>query len=143
VRYEVREAGTTIPVALPQIIFEMRDLDGPNLEVFILDEADNFCFESGGSHAVTTAGGFTNFAGLVNNPADGVQVNFSNRLEFRFQARSIGTDGIRHFKLSSTDSPTSTTPATAAATAPSTPARPVTTATGTLATAARPRVSLR
>ena len=104
VRYEVREAGTTIPVALPQIIFEMRDLDGPNLEVFILDEADNFCFESGGSHAVTTAGGFTNFAGLVNNPADGVQVNFSNRLEFRFQARSIGTDGIRHFKLSSTDS---------------------------------------
>ena len=103
VRFEIRDAGTTTPVALPQLVFQMNDLDGPDLEIFALADSDNYCFESGGSHTVTTNNGQTSFAGTVDNPSDAVQVNFSNRTSFDFVARVIGSNSTRFFKLSATD----------------------------------------
>jgi hypothetical protein len=104
VRFQIREAGTTTPVALPQVVFQMNDLDLTNgtLEVFALDIGDNYCFTSGGQIAVSEVPPQTLFSGTVNNPTDAVQVNFSNRTEFNFEVRS-NDDGERHYKLSATD----------------------------------------
>ena len=107
-RFEIREAGTTTAVALPQVIFQMNDVDGrtngSELEVFILADGDNYCYASSESQVeVTEVGNTVEFAGIVNNPSDPIQVNFSNRLEFAFTARTT-SDGERHFRLSATDS---------------------------------------